>query len=56
MGAAYYIMKPFDNEVLVNRIRYIRNQHDKVSVKTVPREPVSITDRKSGNGCDRYHT
>ena len=45
MGAAYYIMKPFDNEVLVNRIRYIRNQHDKVSVKTVPREPVSITDR-----------
>ena len=44
-GAAYYIMKPFDNEVLVNRIRYIRNQHDKVSVKTVPREPVSITDR-----------
>ena len=24
VGAAYYIMKPFDNEVLVNRIRYIR--------------------------------
>ena len=38
-------MKPFDNEVLVNRIRDIINQHDKVSVKTVPREPVSITDR-----------
>ena len=45
VGAAYYIMKPFDNEVLVNRIRYIRNQHNKVNVKAVPREPVSITDR-----------
>lgn len=33
VGAAYYIMKPFDNEVLVNRIRYIRNQHNKVNVK-----------------------
>ena len=45
LGADDYIMKPFDNEVLVNRIRYIRNQHNKVNVKTVPREPVSITDR-----------
>lgn len=45
MGAAYYIMKPFDNEVLVNRIRYIRNQHNKTNVKSVPKEPVSITDR-----------
>ena len=26
MGASYYIMKPFDNE-LINRIRYIRNVH-----------------------------
>ena len=45
MGAAYYIMKPFDNEVLVNRIRYIRNQHNKTNVKSIPKEPVSITDR-----------
>ena len=38
-------MKPFDNEVLVNRIRYIRNQHNKTNVKSIPKEPVSITDR-----------
>lgn len=25
MGATYYIMKPFDNEMLVNRIRYVKN-------------------------------
>ena len=27
MGASYYIMKPFDNDMLINRIRYIRNVH-----------------------------
>lgn len=25
MGASYYIMKPFDNEVIINRIKHIRN-------------------------------
>ncbi len=45
MGASYYIMKPFDNDVLVNRIRYIRNQHNNLYVKAVTKEPVSITDR-----------
>lgn len=27
-GAAYFIMKPFDNQVLLNRIRYIKNHKD----------------------------
>lgn len=31
MGAAYYIMKPFDNEMLINRIRYIKNAHTEVT-------------------------
>ena len=31
--------------MLVNRIRYIRNQNNKTNVKSVPKEPVSITDR-----------
>lgn len=25
MGATYYIMKPFDNQMLINRIRYVKN-------------------------------
>ena len=49
MGAAYYIMKPFDNEVLISRIRYIRNQHNKKEVKNVALEPVSISDRNLEN-------
>ncbi len=49
MGAAYYIMKPFDNDVLVNRIRYIRNQHNDTGIKKVSKEPVSITDRNLEN-------
>ena len=27
LGADYFIMKPFDNDMLINRIRYIRNVH-----------------------------
>lgn len=30
MGASYYIMKPFDNDMLINRIRYIRNVHAEI--------------------------
>jgi len=29
LGAAFYLMKPFDNDVLINRIRYINNFEDK---------------------------
>ena len=25
MGATYYIMKPFDNQMLINRIRYVKS-------------------------------
>lgn len=27
-GAAYYIMKPFDNEMLINRIKYVGKVHN----------------------------
>jgi two-component system response regulator (stage 0 sporulation protein A) len=31
MGAAYYIMKPFDNEMLINRIRYVKNMRQEMT-------------------------
>lgn len=40
MGAAYYIMKPFDNEMLINRIRYVKNMRTEIQ-KT--REPNLLT-------------
>lgn len=38
----------------VNRIRYIRNQHNKVNVKTVPREPFYIR-QKSWDRYNKYN-
>lgn len=50
MGAAYYIMKPFDNEMLINRIRYIRNTHDEPvnqkSFNVFTQDNAAINDRR----------
>lgn len=50
MGAAYYIMKPFDNEMLINRIRYIRNTHDEPvnqkSFNVFTHDNAAINDRR----------
>lgn len=49
MGAAYYIMKPFDNEMLINRIRYIKNTHaELVKSKTfnvLTQDHAAVSDR-----------
>lgn len=48
MGAAYYIMKPFDNQVLINRIRYVktsRNKHEKQNSNVFTQDNVAISDR-----------
>lgn len=34
MGATYYIMKPFDNDMLINRIRYVKNSRGISKVRT----------------------
>lgn len=43
MGANYYIMKPFDNEVIINRIKRTRNQKNgiKETEKYIPYETVN---------------
>lgn len=33
MGATYYIMKPFDNDMLINRIRYVKNSRRVIRVQ-----------------------
>ncbi len=40
MGATYYIMKPFDNQMLINRIRYVKNNKKLLSNK----RPALVTD------------
>lgn len=42
-GAAYYIMKPFDNDMLINRIKYVGNIHNapKVSNDLVIKDTVN---------------
>ncbi|MDO5382590.1 MAG: sporulation transcription factor Spo0A [Eubacteriales bacterium] len=51
-GAAYYFMKPFDNEMLINRIRYVRNAstikssvHKNHNGKVLSNENSNISDR-----------
>lgn len=48
MGAAYYIMKPFNNEMLINRIRYTKNSSKTKSNKDnniLTKDNVAISDR-----------
>jgi two-component system response regulator (stage 0 sporulation protein A) len=49
MGATYYIMKPFDNEMLVNRIRYVKNNRhtgkDKQVNSILSQDSLAISDR-----------
>lgn len=48
MGAAYYVMKPFDYEALINRIRYLRNSKKSNTMedkKILSREDFAISDR-----------
>lgn len=51
LGADYYIMKPFDNEMVIDRIKYVRNQanvhhmeHRKINAyeKTTEMEPHNL--------------
>ncbi|MGN0317298.1 MAG: sporulation transcription factor Spo0A [Lachnospira sp.] len=49
IGAAYYIMKPFNNEMLINRIRYTKNASSKVKNNNdnniLTKDNVAISDR-----------
>ena len=60
LGADYFMLKPFDNKMLLNRIKHIRRAGERrVREMNRPRqkeEEKYLQFRKSGNGCDRYHT
>lgn len=47
MGATYYLMKPFDNEVLVNRIRYVRNHRNALRLKAGEKHNVLTQDNQA---------
>ncbi len=53
MGATYYLMKPFDNEVLVNRIRFIKNRkkHEQEAKNNIfTKDNFAISDRNLETG------
>lgn len=48
MGATYYMMKPFDNQVLINRIRYVKTCKNKIESRKTnvfTQDNVAISDR-----------
>lgn len=48
LGAEFYLIKPFDNDVLINRIRYVYNLGKKKS-EAVSVKPTGITERNLEN-------
>ena len=52
LGADYYVLKPFDNTTLLNRIKHIRKIGDR-RVREIARPGIT---EESGNRCDEYHS
>ena len=58
LGADYFMLKPFDNKMLLNRIKHIRRAGER-RMKEPPqkkRRGRYIQSRKSGNGRDGHYT
>ncbi len=47
MGATYYLMKPFDNDVLVNRIRYVKNNRECTKIKADGKKNIVTQDNQA---------
>ena len=60
LGADYFMLKPFDNKMLLNRIKHIRRAGERRAQGNEPSKTKGrgkyLQSRKSGNGCDRYYT
>ena len=48
LGADYYIMKPFDNDMVINRIKKAKTAKQERST-----EPRKVNDLREGRGCQR---
>ena len=51
LGADYYIMKPFDRDMIVNRIKMVRHHENRKSFH----RKSGATAEKSGKSCHGYH-
>ncbi|RXT13799.1 sporulation transcription factor Spo0A [Ammoniphilus sp. CFH 90114] len=47
LGASYYILKPFDMDVLANRIRQVAGSNNSYTIKPVIKTPTAATKTKS---------
>ena len=54
LGASYYIMKPFDNDVVLNKIKQVQRDKTAKLVHT-KHNMVSEGVSESGDGCHEYY-
>lgn len=60
LGAYYYMLKPFDKQVLLSRIKHIRRGNERKMRETGAtggeRGTGALRKTESGNRCDEYYT
>ena len=55
LGADYYVLKPFDNTTLLNRIKHIQKSAGDCKTQYHRKQETSAGE-ESGNRCDQYHS
>ena len=61
LGADYYMLKPFDKQMLLNRIKHISALGDRTNYERTGmtdgerRNQCSLWKTESGNRCDQYY-